>query len=168
MYAGDVAASEMIEVLEPSKYFPVPEADEDDRKVLKFAKNNIPYYNPKAGYAYYEFTGSKYITSDKNVMALKKKVIIIVGSICNNNTIMLCMHARSSNVQNGKLYTGPGVFKLAGVGQCHDEAKEVKAPDLSGTEWECIFIQGRKGYGRLLEPNTQFLYCEYDYNPEFY
>lgn len=89
MYAGDVAASEMIEVLEPSKYFTVPEADEDDRKVLKFAKNNIPYYNPKAGYAYYEFTGDKYIMSDKNMMALKKEVIIIVGSVLSVIVIIL-------------------------------------------------------------------------------
>ena len=78
---GDVASSEMIRILEPFKVFTVPEANEDEREVLKFAKNKIPYYNPKPCYAYYEFTGRKYITSDKNLMALNK--VIIVGSVCN-------------------------------------------------------------------------------------
>ena len=71
---GDVASSEMIRVLEPFKFFTVPEADEDERKIMKFAKKNIPYYNPKAGYAYYEFTERKYVTSDKNMMALNKVI----------------------------------------------------------------------------------------------
>ena len=62
----------MMKILEPFKEFPVPEAEEDERKVLKFAKNNIPHYNPRAGYAYYEFTGRKYIVSDKNILVLSK------------------------------------------------------------------------------------------------
>ena len=59
-------------MLEPFKYFTVPETDEDERKIINFAKRNIPYYNPKPGYAYYEFAGHKYVTSDKNMMALNK------------------------------------------------------------------------------------------------
>ena len=81
--AGDVASSEMIRILEPFKVFTVPEANEGEREVLKFAKNKIPYYNPKPCYAYYEFTGRKCITSDKNMMALNK--VIIVGSVCYSN-----------------------------------------------------------------------------------
>ena len=49
--------------------------------------------------------------------------------------------------QKGELFTGPGVRKLAGINEDHDETKEVEAPDLKDTEWECIFIQGRKAYG---------------------
>ena len=64
----------MIRVLEPFNYFTVPETDEDKRKIINFAKNNIPYYDPKPYYAYYEFTGSKYVTSDKNMMALNKVI----------------------------------------------------------------------------------------------
>ena len=52
--------------------FPVSEVDENERKIMKFAKKSIPYYDPKPGYAYYEFTGCKYVTSDKNMMALNK------------------------------------------------------------------------------------------------
>ena len=71
-------------------------------------------------------------------------------------------------LQKGELYTGPGVRILAGadVIEGYDETKEVEAPDLTDTEWECVFIQGKKAYGRILEPNTRFLYCEYDYTPE--
>ena len=52
--------------------FTVPDVDEDERKLIKFATKNIPYYNPRAGYAYYEFTGQKYIIPDRNIMALSK------------------------------------------------------------------------------------------------
>ena len=69
---GDVASSEMIRVLEPFEVITVPQVDEDERKIIKFAKKNIPYYNPKAGYAYYEFTGRKYVIPDRNIMALSK------------------------------------------------------------------------------------------------
>ena len=72
------------------------------------------------------------------------------------------------NAQKGELFTGPGVFKLAGVGKYHDDTKEIKAPNLRDTDWKCIFIQGKMNFGRLLQPNTKFLYCEYDYNPEIY
>ena len=69
-----------------------------------------------------------------------------------------------NNKQKRELFTGPGVRKLIGVGEGYDETKEIVAPDLSDTEWDCLFIQGIKTYGRLLEPDTRFLYCEYDYN----
>lgn len=62
----------MIKVTEPREVFMVPEADEDERKLIKFAKKKIPYYNPRAGYAYYEFTGRKYIIPDRNIMVLSK------------------------------------------------------------------------------------------------
>ena len=66
----------MIQVLEPFKVFCVPKAaDEDERKFINFAKKNIPYYNPRAGYAYYEFTGRKYIISERNIMALNKVLL---------------------------------------------------------------------------------------------
>ena len=60
----------MIQVLEPFKVITVPQVDEDERKIIKFAKKNIPYYNPKAAYAYYEFTGRNFVVSDRNIMAL--------------------------------------------------------------------------------------------------
>ena len=50
----------------------VPEANEDERKIIKFAKKNIPYYDPKAGYAYYEFIGRRYVIPERNIMALSK------------------------------------------------------------------------------------------------
>ena len=50
----------------------------------------------------------------------------------------------------------------------YDETEVIMPPDLSDTDWECIFIQGKKAYGRLLPKNTRFLYCEYDYSPEDY
>ena len=62
----------MIRILEPSKLFSVPEADEDERQLMKFAKKNIPHYNPRAGYAYYEFTGRRYVIPDRNIIALSK------------------------------------------------------------------------------------------------
>ena len=67
-----MASPEMIKVTEPHEVFTIPEVDEDERKLIKFAKKNIPYYNPRAGYAYYEFTGHKYIIPDWNIMALSK------------------------------------------------------------------------------------------------
>ena len=62
----------MIQVLEPFKVITVPQVDEDERKIIKFAKNNIPHYNPKAAYAYYEFSGHNFVVSDRNIMALNK------------------------------------------------------------------------------------------------
>ena len=62
----------MIKVTEPCEVFMVPEADKDERKLIKFATKRIPYYNPRAGYAYYEFTGHKYIIPDRNIMVLSK------------------------------------------------------------------------------------------------
>ena len=64
-----------------------------------------------------------------------------------------------------ELFTGPGVRNLIGIAEDYDDTKEIEAPDLSNTEWDCIFIQRKGGYGRVLEPHTRFLYCEYDYNP---
>ena len=73
------------------------------------------------------------------------------------------------HLQNTKeLFTGPGVRQLIGAAEDYDGTKEISPPDLSETEWECIFIQGKKAYGRLLPKNTRFLYCEYDYRPEDY
>ena len=64
----------MIKVLEPSILVTVPEADENERKLIKFAKKNVPYYNPSAGYAYSEFTGRMFVIKERNVMALKKVI----------------------------------------------------------------------------------------------
>lgn len=69
---GDIASSEMVKVVEPFKVFFVPEVDEEERKLIKFAKKSIPYCNPGAGYTYYEFIGRKYINSNRNIMALNK------------------------------------------------------------------------------------------------
>ena len=63
----------MIRVLEPFKVVTVPEqSSEEERKIIKFAKRNIPCYNPKAGYVYYELIGHKYVIPDRNMMALNK------------------------------------------------------------------------------------------------
>ena len=62
----------MIKVTEPREVFVVPEADEDKRKLIKFATKRIPHYNPRAGYAYYEFIGRKYVIPDRNIMVLSK------------------------------------------------------------------------------------------------
>jgi hypothetical protein len=75
-FLGTIASPEMIKVTEPHKVYIVPEADEDDRKLIKFAVKRIPYYNPRAGYAYYEFTGRKYIIPDRNIMVLNKVFVI--------------------------------------------------------------------------------------------
>ena len=70
---GDVASSEVIRILEPFKIVDVPKVlSEDRRKSIKFAKKNIPHYNPRAGYAYYEFTKCGYVLPERNVMARKK------------------------------------------------------------------------------------------------
>ena len=154
----------MIKVTEPHEVFMVPKADEDERKLIKFAKKKIPYYNPRAGYAYYEFTGSKYIIPDRNIMVLSK----VFTKYMYTCTVFLIVIFIIIINQKGDLYTGPGVRNLIGAYKGYDETKEIRAPNLSDTEWECIFIQGRKAYGRVLEPNTRFLYCEYDYSPEIY
>ena len=90
LYTGNVAASEVITVLEPFKVFTVgPEVDVDERKIIKFAKRNIPYYNPKAGYAYYEFTGHMYIYANRNIMALNKVFIYKLPSLYMQITIII-------------------------------------------------------------------------------
>ena len=66
--------------------FTVPDVDEDERKLIKFATKNIPYYNPRAGYAYYEFTGQKYIIPDRNIMALSKVIFKI--TVCSYTIII--------------------------------------------------------------------------------
>ena len=75
MHIGDVASSEMVDVLEPFKVFDV----QDEIEILKFAREKIPHYNPKHFYAYYEFTGRKCVTLDKNIMALNK---VIKATVC--------------------------------------------------------------------------------------
>lgn len=71
MHLGNVASSEMIRVLEPFRYFHITE---DGRKLIKFAKEKVTYYNPRAGYGYYEFTEPGYILSKRNIMALKEVI----------------------------------------------------------------------------------------------
>ena len=61
---------------------------------------------------------------------------------------------------------GPGVRHLIGAAEDYDGTKEIDPPNLSGTDWDCIFIQGVKAYGRVLVRDTRFLYCEYDYKYE--
>lgn len=76
LIAGNVASSEMIRVIEPFEIFKVPEtADEDERKMIKFAKRSVPYYNPRAGYGYYEFSKPAFVLPERNVMALKRVCI---------------------------------------------------------------------------------------------
>ena len=68
----------MIRVLEPFEVITVPkQSSEDERKIIKFAKRNISCYNPKAGYAYYELTGCKYVIPDRNMMALNKVCMLV-------------------------------------------------------------------------------------------
>jgi hypothetical protein len=69
MHIGDVASSEMIKVLEPYEWFTVTK---DGQQLIKFAKEKVNYYNPRAGYGYYEFTQPGYVISKRNVMALTK------------------------------------------------------------------------------------------------
>ena len=57
---------------------------------------------------------------------------------------------------------------LIGATGDYDETKMINPPNLSDTKWKCIFIQGKRAYGRLLPKDTQFLYCEYDYRPQDY
>lgn len=85
MHTGDIASSEMVGVLEPFKVFVVPPTAEDKKEVLKFAREKIPHYNPKHCYAYYEFTGRKYVTLDKNIMALNKVTKV---TVCNTHDII--------------------------------------------------------------------------------
>ena len=62
----------MIRVLEPYRIAPVPAVSEDGCKSIKFAKKNIPYYNPRAGYVYYEYTKRGYVLPERNIIARKK------------------------------------------------------------------------------------------------
>lgn len=83
--AGDIATSnhDFIKVTEPYEIFKVPEdADEDERKNLKFAAKQIPNYNPLAGYAYYEFTQCAFILPERNVMALKMTLCNTISLRC--------------------------------------------------------------------------------------
>ena len=77
---GSITTSdhEFKKITEPFRIVKVPEdADEDERKNLKFATKIIPYYNPLAGYAYYEFTQRAFILPERNVIAEK--------NVCINN-----------------------------------------------------------------------------------
>ena len=85
MHTGDVASSEMVGVLEPFEVFDVPPTAKDKIEILEFAQEKIPHYNPKHFYAYYEFTGHKYVTVNKNVMALNK---VIKVTLCNIHDII--------------------------------------------------------------------------------
>ena len=66
----------MFKVTAPFEIFQVTEEDEDKRKQTKFAKERIPYYNPRAGYAYYEFTKTTYVLHEKNIIGLKRVTIL--------------------------------------------------------------------------------------------
>jgi hypothetical protein len=77
----------MVSVLEPFKVFDVPSTAKDKKEVLKFAKEKIRHYNPDLYYAYYEFTGRKCVTLDKNVMALNK-VIKVTVTVCNIHDVI--------------------------------------------------------------------------------
>ena len=59
---------------------------------------------------------------------------------------------------------------LIGAAGDYDETEMINPPNFSDSDcqWECIFIQGKRAYGRLLPKNTRFLYCEYDYCREDY
>lgn len=65
----------MVKVTAPSKIFNVDVEDEEKRKVIKFASERIPCYNPQSGYGYYEFTQPTYILPERNVIAIKKVLI---------------------------------------------------------------------------------------------
>lgn len=65
----------MIEVTVPHKIIPVEEEDDDERKLIRFASKRIPYYNPRAGYAYCEFSKPIFLLPERNVIA-KKKVLL--------------------------------------------------------------------------------------------
>ena len=83
VYLGDVASSEMIRVLEPFRFF---RTTEDGQKFIKFAKEKVTYYNPRAGYGYYEFSEPGYVLSNRNIIALKE-VIYHNNIICMNKII---------------------------------------------------------------------------------
>ena len=65
----------MISVLEPYELFTVTE---DGQKLINFAKYKVAYYNPRAGYGYYEFTEPGYVLPKRNIMALNKVTYIVV------------------------------------------------------------------------------------------
>ena len=61
----------MVKVTAPHRIFKVTEEDEDKRKRTKFARDRIHYYNPRAGYGYYEFTQPTYVLRERNIIGLK-------------------------------------------------------------------------------------------------
>lgn len=65
----------MVKVNALSKIFKVTEEAEDERKLIKFASKNIPHFDARAGYMYYEFTKPSYVSPVANVIALKKVLI---------------------------------------------------------------------------------------------
>ena len=75
----------IMKVTAPHEIFDVTEEDEDMRKRTKFAKKHIPYYNPRAGYGYFEFKKPTYVLPERNIIGLKKVIII-----SNNNIV--CMY----------------------------------------------------------------------------
>ena len=72
IHKGNIASTEMVEVTAPFEIIIVDEKDEDKRKLIKFASERIPHYNPRAGYGYYEFTKKAFILPERNVIARKK------------------------------------------------------------------------------------------------
>ena len=66
-------------------------------------------------------------------------------------------------LQDGVLFTGPGVRLLIGASEGYDGTTELNPPDLTGQDWDCIFIQGH-AYAKRLEYGKRFLYCEYDFD----
>ena len=70
----------MVKVTSPFKILYVDEQDEDKRKMIKYATEHVPYYNPRAGYGYYEFTVKGYVLPERNVIAKNKVCIISNGS----------------------------------------------------------------------------------------
>ena len=67
-------------------------------------------------------------------------------------------------IQNNDMYTGAGA-KFFCIGDQYSEdmksnRAKISPPNLTGTEWVHIFIQGYSEDRELL-PGTKFLYCEY-------
>lgn len=60
------------------------------------------------------------------------------------------------------MFTGEEVYKILRVR--FDTNEEIDPPDFSdeNSEWKCAFIQSTHS-GRMLEPDTQFLYCKLDF-----
>ena len=80
---GTVASTEIVKVTAQFKIFKVDEENEDKRKLIKFAKEKVPYYDPRAGYGYYEFTEPGYVLPERNVIAMKmvkQKISLLANS----------------------------------------------------------------------------------------